>query len=148
MHHTWWLLFFIHCVTSRTRYSVCAVSKVIWNNRAVRHIHVKTLSSHSRKEREETLNSSSLNSWCPAQIQSRLFTKRRQKCFRLKLLSSENRPTGGQRFRWKRTWHILRWWNWGRSWHDRLVGWLWGFYWTLEHKKYKTKLNLPLSDVM
>jgi hypothetical protein len=34
--------FFVHCVTSRTRYDVCAVSKVIRNNRAVRHIHVKT----------------------------------------------------------------------------------------------------------
>jgi hypothetical protein len=29
-------------LTSRTRYGVCAVSKVIRNNRAVRHIHVKT----------------------------------------------------------------------------------------------------------
>jgi hypothetical protein len=33
---------FVHCVTSRTRYSVCAVSKVIRNNRAVRHILVKS----------------------------------------------------------------------------------------------------------
>jgi hypothetical protein len=32
--------FFVHCVTSRTRYGVCAVSKVIRNNRAVRPIHV------------------------------------------------------------------------------------------------------------
>jgi hypothetical protein len=39
--------FFVHCVTSRTRYGVCAVSKVIRNNRAVRHIHVKLYSSSS-----------------------------------------------------------------------------------------------------
>jgi hypothetical protein len=32
--------FFFYCMTSRTRYGVCSVSKVIRNNREVRHIHV------------------------------------------------------------------------------------------------------------
>jgi hypothetical protein len=38
------------------------------------------------------------------------------------LLSCENKPASGKQFRWKRPWHILRWRNWERSWHDRLAG--------------------------
>jgi hypothetical protein len=40
--------FFVHCVTSRTRYGVCAMSKVIRNNRAVRYIHVKMVWTHDK----------------------------------------------------------------------------------------------------
>jgi hypothetical protein len=112
-----------------------------------RHVN-KTQSRHSRRQTEENLKSSSLNSWCRAQIRSRIFPKRGQKCFRLNQITKQWEQTDQGRenqMEAAMTYFAVAE---LRKVMTRPIGWLWRFYWTLEHQKYKIKVNLPLSDVM